>query len=100
MITADEVKQISDKLFMENTDMPNDKLGEELSEEILQIVFRRDVFACGSDTLIDRHIDIEYSFGEYYEVREENPLFQYICSLCGLSLLQEEQEEIVIYQID
>ena len=100
MITLEGVKKISDKLYMENMDMPKDSQCEDLSEEIFQIVFRKDVFECDSDTMVDRHIDIEYSFGECYEVHEETPLFQYICSLCGLSLLQEEREEIVIYQED
>ena len=100
MITLEDVKRISEKLFMENMDIPNDNRGEDLSEEISQIVFRKDVFECDSDTVVDRHIDIEYSFGECYEVHEETPLFQYICSLSGLSLLQEEREEVVIYPED
>ena len=100
MITLQGVKKISDKLYMENMDIAKDSQCEDLSEEIFQIVFRKDVLECGSDTMVDRHIDIEYSFGECYEVHEETPLFQYICSLCGLSLLQEEREEMVIYQKD
>ena len=59
-----------------------------------------DVFECDGDTsIIERHIDIEYSFGEYYEVPEGSELFQFICSLYGLPLLQEEKE-ITIYQKD
>ena len=38
------------------------------------------------------HIDIEYSFGDYYEVHEDSPLFPFICALCNLSLEQEEEE--------
>ena len=98
MITRNEVKQISDRLIMENADMPNDNPGEDLSEDIFQIVFRKDEYECGDTTIIDRHIDIEYSFGEYYEVSEDTSLFQYICSLCNLSLSQEDREEVIIYQ--
>ena len=97
-ITRNDVKLISDKLIMENADIPNDNPGEDLSEDIFQIVFRTDKYECEDTTIIDRHIDIEYSFGEYYEVSEGTSLFQYICSLCNLPLSQEEQEEIIIYQ--
>ena len=42
---------------------------------------------------------VEYSFGDYYEVHEDSPLFQFICELCNLSLTQDE-EEIILYQND
>ena len=35
------------------------------------------MFECGDTPIIDRHIDIEYSFGDYCEIREDNPLFQF-----------------------
>ena len=57
-----------------------------------EIVYCIDVFEGGDIPIIDRHIDIEYSFGDYYEVHEDNPLFQLICTLCNLSLAQEEEE--------
>ena len=92
MITMDDVKQISQKISLENG-ISDDNLNEEVSE----IVYRIDVFEGGDIPVIDRHIDIEYSFGDYYEVHEDNPLFQLICTLCNLSLTQEE-EEIILYQ--
>lgn len=98
MLTWNDVRQISDKFIMENTHIPNDDPGEDVSKDILRIVFRIDIFECGGDTVIDRHIDIEYFFGEYYEVNEGTALFRYISSLCSLPLQQEEQGEIVIYQ--
>ena len=94
MITMDDVKQISQKISLENG-ISDDDLGEDVSE----IVYRIDVFECGDSPVIDRHIDIEYSFGDYYEVHEDSPLFQFICELCNLSLTQEE-EEIILYQND
>ena len=94
MITMEKVKQISSKISLENG-ISEDELGEDISE----IVYRVDVFECEDAPMIDRHIDIEYSFGECYEVQEDTSLFQFICELCGLPLLQEE-EEIVIYQKD
>ncbi|MEZ3475295.1 MAG: hypothetical protein K1W27_21350 [Lachnospiraceae bacterium] len=87
MISLDNVKQISPKLSLENG-ISEDDLGEDVSE----IVYRIDVFECDDAPIIDRHIDIEYSFGDYYEVHEDSPLFQFICALCNLSLAQEEEE--------
>ena len=94
MITMDDVRQISQKISLENGISDDD-----LSEDVSEIVYRIDVFECGDSPIIDRHIDIEYSFGDYYEVHEDSPLFQFICELCNLSLAQEE-EEIILYQSD
>ena len=94
MITMDDVKQISQKISLENGIFDDD-----LSEDVSEIAYRIDVFECGDSPVIDRHIDIEYSFGDYYEVHEDSPLFQFICELCNLSLAQEE-EEIILYQSD
>ena len=87
MISLDDVKQISPKLSLENG-ISEDDLGEDVSE----IVYCIDVFECDDASIIDRHIDIEYSFGDYYEVHEDSPLFQFICALCNLSLEQEQEE--------
>ena len=94
MITIDDVKQISSKISLGNG-ISDDTLSEDISE----IVYRIDVFECGDTPIIDRHIDIEYSFGDCYEVHDNNPLFQFICALCNLSLKQDE-EEIILYQND
>ena len=94
MITMDDVKQISQKISLENGISDDD-----LSEDVSEIAYRIDVFECGDSPIIDRHIDIEYSFGDYYEVHEDSPLFQFICELWNLSLAQEE-EEIILYQSD
>lgn len=93
MITIDSVKEINKKIALENG-LSDDNL----SEDVSKIVYRIDVFECGDTPIINRHIDIEYSFGDYYEVHEENPLFQFICVLCNLSLAQVEEEEIILYQ--
>ena len=88
MITINEVKKKKKKISLENGISEND-----LSEDVSEIVYRTDVFECDDASIIDRHIDIEYSFGDYYEVHEDSPLFQFICALCNLSLAQEEEEE-------
>ena len=94
MITINDVKQIISKLSLEKG-----ILDDNLSEDVSEIVYRVDVFECGDTPIIDRHIDIEYSFGDYCEIREDNPLFQFISTLCNLSLGQKE-EEIILYQND
>lgn len=94
MLTIDDVRQISNKISLENGISD-----ENLSEDVSEIVYRVEVFECNDAPTIDRHIDIEYSFGDYYEVHEENPLFQFICALCDLSFAQGE-EEIILYQND
>lgn len=68
MITINDVKQISKKISLENGISEND-----LSEDVSEIVYRTDVFECDDASIIDRHIDIEYSFGDYYEVHEDIP---------------------------
>lgn len=93
MITSNQVEQIIGKLSLQNKAILDENLGDDVS----CIVYRKDVFEYGNNVIISRHIDIEFSFGEYFEVSEETSLFQFICTLSNLSLCQEE-EEIVIYQ--
>lgn len=89
-----EVKQIINKLALEKTMAQND----DLSEEVSCIVYRTDIFECGGDNIISRHIDIEFTFGDYYEICEDDPMFQYICSLCSLQLSTKGQDEMMLYQ--
>lgn len=99
MLTLDEVRQIIRRLSLENG-VSNDDLmedTEDITEDISCIVYRIDVLEGGGSDLIIRHVDIEYCFGEYYEISEDTPLFQYIGTLCELQPLQEEQE-IVLWQ--
>ena len=90
MITLEEVKEISRRLSLENG-ISDDNL----SGDISGIVYRTEVFECGDSPMIDRHVDIEYSFGEYYEIGEDTSLFGFISTLCNLPLLQEEQEIVL-----
>lgn len=90
MITLEEVKEISRRLSLENG-ISDDTL----SGDISGIVYRTEVFECGDSPMIDRHVDIEYSFGEYYEIGEDSSLFGVISTLCNLPLLQEEQEIVL-----
>lgn len=46
---------------------------------------------------MDRHIDMEYSFGDYYEMSEGTPLFAYISGICLLPE-GEGETEVVLYQ--
>lgn len=93
MITIYEVKQIVRKLPSKNLSISDD----DLIKDISCIMYRNDVYECGNTTISSRHIDIEFSFGEYYEIHESTPVFQFICTLCNLSLSEKEQE-FIIYQ--
>ncbi len=93
MITLNEVKQIVDKLSLEDLTVTDDNLIEDIS----CIVYCNDVFECGDITINSRHIDIEFSFGENYEIQEDDPVFRFICTLCDLPMTEEEQE-LIIYQ--
>lgn len=93
MITLNEVKQIVDKLSLEDLPATDDNLIDDIS----CIVYCNDVFECGDETINSRHIDIEFSFGDYYEIQEEDPVFQFICTLCNLPMTEDEQE-LIIYQ--
>lgn len=93
MLTPEEVKQICSRLSQEQGGAADDAMSEDVSE----IVYRIDVTDCGDAVFVDRHIDIEYSYGDYYEIQEDTPLFSYIGTLCELPLAEEDQE-IVLYE--
>lgn len=87
MLAQSEVDQISSQLSTGNVD----------NEEISRIIYRIDVYKAGNERIISRHVDIEYTYGEYYEICENTALFQYISTVHYLLLFQEDQE-IVLYQ--
>ena len=89
MLTLEQVKEISRRLALEN----GAEDGDLSAEDISSIVYRVDVFGDEDPSMIDRHIDIEYSFGDFFEITEDHtPLFEYIRDLCDLPLSDEEQE--------
>lgn len=94
MMNLNGVKQVINKLALEKTMVQNN----DLSNEVSCIVYRVDIFKRGDDNIISRHIDIEFTFGDYYEICEDNSIFQYICSLCGLQTSMKEQDEVLLYQ--
>lgn len=93
ILTWNEVKQIFHQLYLEHAGISE----EILCEDISRIVYCSDVIDCGSATIIHRHIDIEYSFGDFCEICEDTLVFQSICTLCRLPLLNEKKD-IVLYQ--
>lgn len=70
---------------------------DQLSEDVDCIVYRTDVFACGDETIVSRHIDIAFTFGEYCEIDDALPLFQRICAQGGLTPSMTE-ETALLYQ--
>ncbi len=95
MLTSDQVKEICRLLSLEITGTSDDT--DALFADVSQVVFRREVTDCGDAVFAARHIDLEYSFGDYCEIAEGTPLFGYISGLC--SLPEEKVEtEMVLYE--
>ncbi len=95
MLTLDQMKEICHRVSLENTGTPDD--ADALSEDVSQIIYRRDEIDCDGTVIVDRHIDMEYSFGDYYEMFEGTPLFAYISGICLLPE-GEGETEVVLYQ--
>lgn len=91
MITINEVKQIVGRLSLENVSLANEYFIDDLS----CIIYRNDTFEYGGTIINHKHIDLEFSFGEYYEIQETMSLFGFICMLCDFPL---SEQEWVIYQ--
>ena len=85
------IKQLSEKMLSE--------YDLDLCGDVYSIVYYNDSYKCGENNIIDRHIDIEFVFGEYHELHEEDRLFQYVCSLCDLNVLMK-QDKIILYKKD
>ena len=95
MMNINELKGILVKLSHENIDENIDKL----AEDVFSVVYRVDIFECGDINIINRHIDIEYEYGESYEIHEGDILYDNIFSLCNLNVIGKEQDaDIILYQ--
>lgn len=71
------------------------------ADEVSSVHFRVDVFAYGGLEKVERHIDLDFTFGEYVELWENEGLYQYIFDLCHLQEMNEDKErerEILLYQ--
>lgn len=66
----------------------------EMAEDVGSVVFRREILDYGDEKDIDVHIDIELEYGEYLELREDDPAFGYLSRLCGLP---DGSDELVLY---
>lgn len=71
MMTLNEVRQICCQLAMENEGSADDTL----CDDVDSITYYCDKIDCDDTMIVNRHIDIEYSFGDYYEIAEDTPLF-------------------------
>lgn len=61
-------------------------------ENIKEIVYRYDDF----EVVRFRHIDIEYCYGEYVEITEEEELFGKLSEYFGIT--EFEKEEILLFR--
>lgn len=97
MINSDELNQILENLpFISERD---NRADYDLSEDISRIVYYVDIFECGNSDIVSRHIDIDFIFGDCYELHEEDALFQSIFTQYNLQTITEDSEqEIILYQ--
>lgn len=74
--------------------------GDDLAEEdVSAVYFRVDLFSYGNTQTINRHIDIDFVFGEYVELQENEALYQHIFALCHLQKLAKDNElSVILYQ--
>ena len=94
MLSLEDVNEICQGLSLEIMG----RLEEDFSEDVSCIVYYHDICECGDVSIYHRHIDIEFVYGECYEIQEGMRLFQDICRLCDLSLVGDKEEGIVIFQ--
>lgn len=94
LITLNELQVIIKKL--------NDHIQTVLEwEDVNMICFRVDMFSYGDKKEWNRHIDIDFIFGDYVELHENEELYSYIFHLCDLQLLEIKREtEVVLYEKD
>lgn len=74
-------------------------LGKYSNEDILSVAYRTDIFQYGGKQEVYKHIDVDLSFGDYIEIHEEEPVYQYLFRLFNLHTRNtEEEQEIILYQ--
>ena len=84
MLTKDDIREVL-KIYGSSYDM---------SEDVSLVVFCRENFEYSDLDYADVHIDIEFEYGDFLELHEDDPAFQYISKLCTLPT---DAEEIVLY---
>lgn len=63
-----------------------------LSRDVHLIAYRIDCFDCGDEKIIMKHIDIEFDFGECYEIHQGEELYNYIYEFCNLDEIKENEK--------
>lgn len=68
-------------------------------EDISKITFYSEIIKYGNTIKINKHINIDFTFGDYIELHESEELYKYIFNLCNLCLSKAEDETtITLYQ--
>lgn len=92
MISSDEVKNIIGQLELKNGVIAR----SDLSEDVCCITYHIDIFKYGDCSIMNKHIDIEFIFGDYCEIQEGEAIYQYIFKLCNLQTLKADEEVVMI----
>lgn len=65
-------------------------------EEIIQIALLVDIFKLDeTEKIISKHIDIDYSYGEFLEIHEDTSMYQVLSSYFNVEDIHEEGEVIL-----
>lgn len=90
-----QVKELMALLIMES----DTQLIDDLADEISSIRYCIDMLSYGDTKLADRHIDIDFVFGEYRELREGEKPYQFIANICQLQCIDtSEKLELLLYK--
>lgn len=93
-----EWKQVKELTALLLSD-PDTQSVDDLAGEISSIRYCVDILAYGNTRQEDRHIDIEFVFGAYHELRKEEKPYQFIESICQLQRLDPSGElELILYE--
>ncbi len=66
----------------------------DMAQDVEQVVYRRDIFEYGDEKDIDVHIDIELEYGDFLELHEDDPAFDFLSKLCEPLT---EADEFILY---
>lgn len=84
VITLENIKEFLRKIQLDENSLSSD--------DVYLIAYRIDCFNCGDEKIIMKHIDIEFDFGECYEIHEGEELYNYIYELCNLDEIKEAEK--------
>lgn len=67
-------------------------------EEVIRISLQIDIFELNeTKKIVSKHIDVDFSYGEFIEINEGTSLYQVLFSYFDIKDIHEESETILYY---